>query len=242
MTKKTLNQNSKYIQELISNIEKGFIFSNNPMNRFDSIKKKNQITNDDVEDKVKQLLDLKKQINSIQNCNIKENSKRLIMGDGEVNSPIMLIGETPTKEDEQSGHSFKGDVGELLDKMLLAIDIKREKIYTTYSINFRTPKDRKPLSHEIKRYSVFLKDHISIINPKIIILMGSTAMEAVTGLNTKISDERGNWKEIILRNKTFPIMITFSPSYLIRFPDNKKFSWDDLKKIKKKIEDLNIRI
>ncbi len=72
--------------------------------------------------------------------------------------------------------------------------------------------------------------------------MGSTAMEAVTGLNTKISDERGNWKEIILRNKTFPIMITFSPSYLIRFPDNKKYSWDDLKKIKKKIEDLNIKI
>ncbi len=71
--------------------------------------------------------------------------------------------------------------------------------------------------------------------------MGSTAMEAVTGLNTKISDERGNWKEIILRNKTFPIMITFSPSYLIRFPDNKKFSWDDLKRIKKKIEDLNIK-
>ena len=72
--------------------------------------------------------------------------------------------------------------------------------------------------------------------------MGSTAMEAVTGLNTKISDERGNWKEIILRNKTFPIMITFSPSYLIRLPENKKYSWDDLKKIKKKIEDLNIKI
>ena len=126
MTKKTLNQNSKYIQELIGNIEKGLIFSNNPMNRFGSIKK-NQITNDDVEDKVQQLLDLKKQINSIQNCNIKENSKRLIMGDGEVNSPIMLIGETPAKEDEQSGRSFKGEVGELLDKMLLAIDIKREK-------------------------------------------------------------------------------------------------------------------
>ena len=72
--------------------------------------------------------------------------------------------------------------------------------------------------------------------------MGSTAMEAVTGLNTKISLERGKWKEIILKNKTYPIMVTFSPSYLIRYPENKKYSWDDLKKIRKKIEDLNIKI
>jgi len=240
MTKKTLNQNSIYVRKLVDNIETGFIFSDKPINRFSFTKKKEYITNN--EDKVQQLLDLKKQINSIENCNIKKNSKKLIMGGGEVNSPIMLIGETPGKEEEESDRSFKGEAGELLDKMLLAIDIKREKIYTTYSINFRTPEDRKPLSHEVKRYSVFLKEHISIINPKIIILMGSTAMEAVTGINTKISDERGNWKEIILRNKTFPIMITFSPSYLIRFPENKKYSWDDLKKIRKKIEDLNIKI
>ena len=63
--------------------------------------------------------------------------------------------------------------------------------------------------------------------------MGSTAMEAVTGLNTKISDERGDWKEIILNNKTFSLMISFSPSYLIRYPDNKKYSWEDLKNKKK---------
>ena len=72
--------------------------------------------------------------------------------------------------------------------------------------------------------------------------MGSTAMEAVTSLNKRISSERGKWKEIILKNKTFPIMITFSPSYLIRFPENKKFSWDDLKKIKQKVQDLNITL
>ena len=67
-------------------------------------------------------------------------------------------------------------------------------------------------------------------------------MEAMTGLSSKISDERGNWKEIILKNKTYPLLITFSPSYLIRFPEYKKFSWEDLKKIKKKIEDLKIQI
>ena len=138
------------------------------------------------------------------------------------------------------GTTFKGEIGELLNKMLLAINIKRQKIYCSYAINFRPPEDRKPTSQEIKRYSVFLKEHISIINPKIIVLMGSSAMEAVTGINSKISSERGKWKEIILNNKTYPIIITFNPSYLIRFPENKKYSWIDLKEIRKKIDQLNI--
>ena len=130
----------------------------------------------------------------------------------------------------------------LLNKMLLAIKIKREKVYSTYSINFRPPNDRKPTTQEIRRYSIFLKEHISIIDPKILILMGTTAMEAVTGLGNQISNERGNWKEIIIGNKTIPVIITFNPSYLIRYPDKKKFSWEDLKKIRKKVEDLNIII
>ena len=164
------------------------------------------------------------------------------MGDGDINSPIMLIGEAPDKKEDLEAKTFCGDVGVLLNKMLLAINIKREKVYSAYSINFRPPNDRKPTSQEIKRYSIFLKEHISIIDPKILILMGSTAMEAVTGLNNQISNERGNWKEIIIGNKTIPLIITFNPSYLIRYPDKKKFSWEDLKKIRKKIEDLNITI
>ena len=67
-------------------------------------------------------------------------------------------------------------------------------------------------------------------------------MEAITGSNSKISEVRGKWKEIIVKNNTISYMITFSPSYLIRFPDNKKYSWEDLKKIKQKILDLNIKI
>ncbi len=97
-------------------------------------------------------------------------------------------------------------------------------------------------STEIKRYSVFLKEHISIINPKIIVLLGSSAMEAVTGISEKITNERGYWKEVILKNKTFPLIVTFNPSYLMRFPENKKHSWEDLKKIRDKIKDLKLKI
>ena len=234
MTKKHLNQNAKYVQELIDTIEPDFVFNDKPINRFKVLQNN--------KDKSEKLLGLKKQINSIENCNLKNNSKNLIMGDGDINSPIMLIGEAPGSAEDNSGLSFQSDVGILLNKMLLAINIKREKVYSTYSINFRPPEDRKPTGQEIKRYSIFLKEHISIIDPKIVILMGSTAMETVTGLNNKISNERGKWKEIILKNKTFPLMITFSPSYLIRFPENKKYSWEDLKRIKQKIQDLNIKI
>ena len=239
MTKKSVNQNGKYVQELINSIEPDFIFSNKPINRFNVIEKNNNIEN---LNKTELLSDLRDQISSIENCNLKNNSKNLVMGDGDINSPIVLIGETPGKIEDSSGLAFQGDVGSLLKKMLFAINIKIETIHLTYSINFRPPDDRKPRTQEIKRYSVFLKKHISIINPKIIILMGSTAMEALMGSTSRISSERGKWKEIILKDKTFPLLITFSPSYLIRFPENKKYSWEDLKKIKQKIQDLDIRI
>ena len=239
MTKKTLNQNGKYIQELIDTIEPNFIFSKEVINRFHSA-----IENIDKikEDKLNQLNKLREKISSIENCNLKDNSKKIVLGNGDINSPLMLIGEAPGELEDNTGNSFQGEIGSLLEKMLLAINIKKDKVYTTYSINFRTPEDRKPTSREIKRYSIFLKEHISIIDPKIIVLMGSTAMEAVTNLNNKISTERGKWKEIILKNRTFPIMITLSPSYLIRFPENKKYSWEDLKKIKQKIKDLELNI
>ena len=238
MTKKMINQKGKLDVELINTIEPNFIFKDKPINRFNTL----EINNNNQVEKTELLKELKKQINSIENCNLKENSQNLVLGDGNINSPIMLIGEAPGAEEDKSGTTFKGEVGELLDKMLLAIGIKRQNIYNGYAINFRPPEDRKPTSKEIKRYSFFLKEHVSIRNPKIVILMGSTAMEAVTGINNKISSERGKWKEMILKNKTFPLMITFNPSYLIRFPENKKYSWIDLKEIKKKIDQLKIKI
>ena len=239
MTKKLINQKGKLDEVLVDTIEPNFIFSDKPINRFKIISNSEQANHGN---KVELLEGLKNQINSIENCSLKDNSQSIVLGDGNTNSPIMLIGEAPGIEEDKSGSTFKGEIGELLNKMLLAIGIKRKNIYCSYAINFRPPEDRKPTSQEIKRYSVFLKEHISIIDPKIIILMGSSAMEAVTGISTKISSERGKWKETIIKNKTYPVMISFNPSYLIRFPENKKYSWEDLKKIKKKIAELKIVI
>ena len=237
--KKLINQNDKLNEELINTIEANFVFDKKPINRFSEVKKESDINQRNKQDLLE---NLKKQLNSIENCKLKSNSKNIVLGEGNIDSPIMLIGEAPGEIEDKVGKPFKGESGELLDKMLIAINIKRQNIYTSYAINFRPPEDRKPTSPEIKRYSNFLKEHISIIDPKIIILMGSTAMEAVTGINEKISSERGKWKEIILNNNTYPLMITFNPSYLIRYPDNKKYSWEDLKKIREKVKELKLTI
>ena len=239
MTKKMINQNSKFQKEFIDTVDSEFIFSNRPINRFKSIE--NQKISQTLSKK-DQIDNLKNKLNSIEDCVLKKNAQSLILGDGNFNSPIMLIGEAPGIEEDKSGLSFKGEVGDLLDKMLGAINIKRQDIYLSYAINFRPPEDRKPTSQEIKRYSTYLKTHISIIDPKIIILMGSTAMEAVTSITNKISAERGEWKETIIENKTYPLIITFNPSYLMRFPENKKYSWEDLKKLRQKIIDLKLKI
>ena len=239
MIKNKSDHSLVYTDEFINTIEQDFVFSNKPINRF---KVKIETTKNQNAEKKTLLEELKKNINSIENCNLKSNSNHLILGDGKPDSPIMLIGEAPSAIEDESGKTFQGEVGTLLDKMLLAIRIKRDSIYLSYAINFRPPEDRKPTSQEIKRYSIFLKKHISIIDPKLIIVMGSSAMEALTGSGNKISKERGNWKEIILDNKTYPMMISFNPSYLMRFPENKKYSWEDLKKIRDKIKELKIKL
>ena len=243
MSKKAINQNTNYDPELLDSIECNFIFDENPINRLNNTASNIKKINDVHEiDKEKELNKLKLQINSIKDCNLKDNSKKMVLGDGNINSPIILIGEAPGIEEDNTGQTFLGEAGDLLKKMLSAINIKKENIYSTYAVNFRPPKDRRPTPTEIKKYSQFLQRQISIIGPKIIILMGATAMESLTGLNSKISVERGKWKEVIVKNTIYNVIITFNPSYLLRIPENKRYSWEDLKKIKKKIIDLKLNI
>ena len=165
-----------------------------------------------------------------------------VFSDGNPNSQVMIVGEGPGEKEDMQGKPFVGEAGMLLNKMLNAIKIKREDVYITNVVNYRPPQNRKPEISEIKRYSVFLREHILIINPKILILMGSTAMEALLGQKLKISKERGKWKEIIINQKTFLTILTFHPAYLLRQPDQKKFSWEDLKNMRKKIDELKIKV
>ncbi len=226
------NQNNIINSELINSYEIDYIFSNKPINRFN-----NKPTIENIQSALE---NLKKKIKNISNCNLKKSAKQIVFSDGNQNSHLMIVGEGPGQKEDEIGTPFVGDAGELLNKMLKAINIERKNIYITNVVNYRPPNNRKPEPAEITRYSEFLREHISIINPKILILMGSTAMEALFGNKIKITKERGLWKEVIINNKTFLCMITFHPAYLLRQPENKKYSWADLKEIRKKIDQLNI--
>ena len=231
MASEEKNQNNIITTEpILKNIE--YIFENKPINRFKTKPK--------VEDASIKLNELKKEIENIENCELKKNASKIVFSDGDYKSKIMIVGEGPGQKEDQEGKPFVGDAGILLNKMLKSINIDRKKIYITNVVNFRPPNNRKPEPSEISKYSNFLRKHIAIIDPKILILMGSTAMESLFGSNIKITKERGSWKDIIINNKTYLCMITFHPAYLLRQPENKKFSWTDLKEIRKKIDQLNI--
>ena len=234
MIVKDKNQNDIIAQKLTNSFEIDYIFQNKPINRF-----KNKPTIENINSK---LNDLKAKIQNIDNCDLKNNAKQIVFSDGDSNSPIMIVGEGPGQKEDELGKPFVGDAGQLLNKMFGAINIKRESVYITNVVNYRPPNNRKPEPAEINRYSEFLREHISIIDPKILILMGSTAMEALFGSKIKITKERGVWKEVIINNKTYIVMITFHPAYLLRQADQKKYSWVDLKEIRKKIDELKLKI
>tara|TARA_B100001146_G_scaffold49283_1_gene42753 strand:- start:937 stop:1641 length:705 start_codon:yes stop_codon:yes gene_type:complete len=228
------NQNDIINSELINSYEIDYIFSSKPINRFN-----NKPTIENIQSALE---NLKKKIKNISNCNLKKSAKQIVFSDGNQNSHLMIVGEGPGQKEDEIGKPFVGDAGKLLDKMLKAINIERKNIYITNVVNYRPPNNRKPEPAEITRYSEFLREHISIINPKILILMGSTAMESLFGNKIKISKERGVWKELIINQKTYLTMITFHPAYLLRQSDQKKFSWFDLKEIRKKIDKLDLKI
>ena len=185
-------------------------------------------------DKASNLKKLKKSIAEIRNCTLKKNAKNIVFSDGNPKSKIMLIGEAPGANEDEEGLPFVGRAGALLDKMLAAINLDRKKVYISNIINYRPPNNRRPTNEEIKRYLPFITKHIEIINPKILVLLGSTAMNALIGNEVVISKMRGKWIEKKFGNCKTSVIITFHPAFLMRQPAQKKMAWIDLKMIRDK--------
>ena len=176
----------------------------------------------------------------IQNCELKRNAKNLVFGDGNINSKIMIIGEGPGANEDLEGKPFVGRAGKLLDKMLASIKLDRKKVYISNVVNFRPPENRKPSEEEIQRYLPYLIAHIEIINPKILLLLGSTALNALVGNEVVISKARGNWIEKEIGNIKTWVIASFHPAFLMRQPDQKKLAWIDLKMIREKLKIFKI--
>ena len=209
-------------------INHNLIYNNKAINRY---KKDNfEIS----ADKAENLDRLKKSILSLNNCDLKRQAKNIVFSDGNPNSKIMLIGEAPGANEDEEGLPFVGRAGALLDKMLAAIDLDRKKVYISNIINYRPPDNRRPTDEEIKRYLPFITKHIEIISPKILVLLGSTAMNALIGNEVVISKIRGKWIEKDFGTCKTSVIITFHPAFLIRQPAQKKMAWIDLKMIRDK--------
>ena len=213
-------------------INHNLIFSNKAINRY--AQKKPEIP----KRKAENLSKLREDINKIKNCKLKENASNLVFSDGNPNSKIMIIGEGPGANEDKEGIPFVGRAGQLLDKMLNAINLSREKVYITNVVNYRPPENRRPTEKEVERYLPYLKKHIEIVRPKIILLLGSTAMNAILNNADVISKMRGKWYEIEINKLNLYSIVSFHPAYLLRQPDQKKFSWIDLKMIRDKLRKL----
>ena len=213
-------------------INHNLIFSNKSINRYSQNQPKIQ------KDKSENLQMLRESINEIKNCKLKENASNLVFSDGNPNSKVMIIGEGPGANEDKEGLPFVGRAGQLLDKMLHAINLSRKNVYITNVVNYRPPENRKPTEKEIKRYLPYLKKHIEIIKPQIILLLGSTAMSAILQDTDVISKMRGKWYEIEINKCKISSIVSFHPAYLLRQPDQKKFSWVDLKMIRDKLNKL----
>ena len=233
MFKKNMSNSIKLIQ-YYNLINHNLIFNNKAINRY---KKDNfEIS----EDKSNNLELLKNSIIELKNCNLKRQAKNMVFCDGNPKSKIMLVGEAPGANEDQEGLPFVGRAGMLLDKMLAAINLDRKKVYISNIVNYRPPENRKPTEEEIRRYLPFITKHIEIINPKILVLLGSTAMNALIGNNVVISKMRGKWIEKKFGSCKTSVIITFHPAFLMRQPAQKKMAWIDLKMIREKKNKLNI--
>ena len=209
-------------------INHNLIYNNTAINRY---RKDNYEIS---KDKIINLDKLKKSINDIKNCSLKNNAINMVFSDGNPKSKIMIIGEAPGANEDQEGLPFVGRAGALLDKMLAAIDLDRKKVYISNIINYRPPENRRPTDEEIRRYLPFITKHIEIISPKILVLLGSTAMNALIGNDIVISKMRGKWIEKKFGNCKTSVIVTFHPAFLMRQPAQKKMAWIDLKMIRDK--------
>ena len=233
--KKNLNQKLISLIEYYNLINTNLLLSNTPLKRGS-----NNVSTFFSGTKLQKLKKLKKNIQLIKNCELKKTATNIVFGDGNANAKIMIIGEGPGAQEDADGVPFVGRAGKLLDKMLESIHLNRTKVYISNVVNYRPPLNRRPTEIEIKRYLPYLRSHIEIINPKILILLGSTALNTIIGNEEVISRARGKWFQKEIGAAKPWIIASFHPAFLMRQPEQKKLAWIDLKMVREKIKNLKI--
>ena len=231
------------VDEIIGNLPKNRLKSNmteDKLNLYKNGKNSNQLNNisslPDLK-AVDSLDDLKDYMSKFKGCELYKNATNMVFSDGNKSSEIMLIGEAPGHDEDIQGKPFVGRSGKLLNKMLEAIGLSRDTVYIANIVPWRPPNNRRPTEEEINICLPFIRKHIELIAPKVLMLLGSTATYALLRNKEGITKIRGKWVDMEFGKLKVPTLPSFHPAFLLRQPAQKKYSWEDLKMLKKKIDE-----
>ncbi len=234
-----MNQSDKKNLEFIMNSGISYFLQDSPRIWFENSKSSENL-NEIIEDN-KKILEIKKVIESIKNheTSLKKSANNLVVYDGTLDAKVMFIGEAPGQEEDKLGTPFVGKAGQLLNKMLAAINIKREEVYITNVVNWRPPNNRTPTDEEILEFLPYLQQQIDIVEPKYIFLLGGVAAKAILSTPLALGKLRGKWHEYksLKLNKKIYTIASYHPAFLLRSPQFKKASWEDLKMLQKRMND-----
>ena len=182
------------------------------------------------------LAELKASLEAYDGCELKKHATNTVFADGTPDHGIMLIGEAPGHDEDRMGLPFVGRAGKLLDKMLAAIQLDRTKVYIVNVLPWRPPDNRNPEPVEVAKCIPFLRRHIELARPRILVLLGAVSARHVLGQTDGIMRLRGRWLEYHVAGQMIPVMPTLHPAYLLRRPIDKKLAWRDLQMIAAKVK------
>ena len=177
-----------------------------------------------------------KQVAECRLCPLCQHILHKVPGQGDRQSPLMFIGEGPGQTEDEEGLAFVGAAGQLLTKMLEAIQLPRDRVYICNIVKCRPPHNRVPTPEEAEACRIHLRMQTWLIRPKVIVLLGSTAAKNVLDPDIRITRERGKWTE----RKGVWMMPTYHPSALLRDPDKKREAWEDMKSLRNKLTELGL--
>ena len=191
----------------------------------------------------KTIEELRTALENFQGLSLKRTATQMVFSDGVPTAKVMLIGEAPGADEDRIGRPFVGVSGQLLDRMLGAIGLSREEnVYITNVINWHPPGNRTPSDAEVALSLPFVRRHIELVNPAILIYVGGVATKALLDTNQGITRLRGKWMDYSSEGLKQPIssLAMFHPAYLLRSPAQKGLAWADLLMLKAKLKELGI--
>ena len=182
------------------------------------------------------LEELKNIMADMNDCPLKATATNMVFGAGNTQAELMIIGEAPGAEEDRQGLPFVGASGHLLDMMLASIGLKREEVYITNILPWRPPGNRKPSEAETALFTPFVRRHIALIKPRVLLLLGGSAVTALMNTNVGITKTRGRWMNYCGTEGAIPAMASFHPAFLLRTPAQKKLAWRDFLAVKEKLK------